>query len=314
MRRRAGLAVVTLVAVGVTGATSATNEARQPRAEIHGIEQVGDNLYLLSNPPPPAPQTMLTGGNTVAFVTTYGVVLVDTKLEGYGQDILDLVATVTDKPVTTIINTHTHYDHTGSNTEFPDTVEFVAHENTRAQMAQATCVPVTNCDAFKGANAKYLPTTTFSGRKSLFDGDDRIDLYHFGRGHTDGDTFVVFRNARTVHTGDMFQRLGLPFIDVANGNGSAVEFGSTLMRAVDGLKNVDTVIAGHHTVTVPWSTFVNFSGFFNHVLRTAQQGMASGQTVEQVVDAYVKPDEYSDLQAPAQALTTLVQNIYNESR
>ncbi len=311
MRRRTCLVIVTLVGVGFTGATY---EARQPRAEIHGIQKVAENLFLLSNPPPPAEQSMGTGGNTVAFVTTDGVVLVDTKLAGYGKDILDLVATVTDKPVTTIINTHTHFDHTGSNTEFPDTVEFVAHENTRAQMARATCQPVSNCDAFKGANAKYLPTTTFSGRKSLFEGDDRIDLYYFGRGHTDGDTFVVFRHARTVHTGDMFQRLGLPFIDVANGNGSAVEFGSTLMRAVEGIKNVDTVIAGHHTVTVPWSTFVSFSGFFNDLVHTAQHGMASGQTVEEVAGAYVKPAPYSDFQAPAPGVTTLVQNIYNESR
>jgi len=241
-------------------------------------------------------------------------VLVDTKLEGYGQDILDLVATVTDKPVTTIINTHTHYDHSGSNTEFSETVEFVAHANTRAQMAQATCNPVANCDAFKGENAQYLPSTTFTSRKSLFDGDDRVDLYHFGRGHTDGDTFVVFPAVRTVHTGDMFQRMGLPFIDVVNGNGSAVEFGSTLMRAVDGLKHVDTVIAGHHTVTLSWNDFVNFSGFFNDVLMKAKQGLASGQTVEQVVDGYVKPDRFSDFQAPPRGVTTLVQNIYNESQ
>mgnify|MGYP006966907239 CR=1 FL=1 len=44
---------------------------------------------------------------------------------------------------------------------------------------------------------------------TLFSGADQIDLYHFGRGHTDGDTFVVFRAARAMHTGDMFQRLGL---------------------------------------------------------------------------------------------------------
>jgi len=311
MKRSASLVILTLLGVVLT---AATYEARQPRSEIHSIEEVAENLYLLSNPPPPAEQSMLTGGNTVAFVTTYGVVLVDTKLEGYGQDILDLVATVTDKPVTTIINTHSHYDHSGSNTEFPDTVEFVAHENTRAQMARATCDPVMNCDAFQGENAKYLPATTFSGRKSLFDGADRIDLYHFGRGHTDGDTFVVFPAARTVHTGDMFQRMSLPFIDVANGNGSAVEFGSTLMRAADGLKNVDTVIAGHHTVTVSWDDFVNFSGFFNDVLLKAKQGIAAGQTVEQVVDAYVKPDRFGDFQAPLRGVTTLVQNIYNESR
>jgi DNA-binding beta-propeller fold protein YncE len=60
-----------------------------------------------------------------------GVVLIDTKYAGWGQEILDKVKTVTDKPVTTIINSHTHGDHTGSNTFFPATVEFIAQENTR---------------------------------------------------------------------------------------------------------------------------------------------------------------------------------------
>ncbi|MBM61564.1 MAG: hypothetical protein CL484_01300 [Acidobacteria bacterium] len=58
--------------------------------------------------------------------------LVDTRILGYGQDILAVVDQITDKPVTTIINTHTHYDHSGGNVEFPDTVDFVVHENTVA--------------------------------------------------------------------------------------------------------------------------------------------------------------------------------------
>ena len=91
------------------------------------------------------------GGNTAIFVTGSGVVLVDTKINGYGQDILAEVRRITDQPVTTIINTHNHYDHSGGNVEFSDTVNFVVHENARAQMARANCEPVTNCDAFKGA-------------------------------------------------------------------------------------------------------------------------------------------------------------------
>ena len=59
------------------------------------------------------------GGNTAVFVTANGVVLVDTKLADWGQAILDQVKTVTDKPVTHIINTHTHGDHVGSNDFFP---------------------------------------------------------------------------------------------------------------------------------------------------------------------------------------------------
>ena len=87
---------------------------------------------------------------------------------------------------------------------------------------------IKNCEAFTGEDRKYLPKTTFSTQRTLFNGPDQIDLYYFGRGHTDGDTFVVFRAARTMHTGDMMARKGLPFIDAANTNGSATAPGATL--------------------------------------------------------------------------------------
>lgn len=100
--------------------------------------------------------------------------LVDTKLPGFGRAILDKVRSVTNKPVTTVINTHTHSDHTGGNPEFPRAVEFVAHEQTKANMERM--------DAFKGENAAFRPRTTFKDRRSLLEGLDRIDLYYFGAG------------------------------------------------------------------------------------------------------------------------------------
>ena len=212
--------LVSLTTVGLALAAG-THGAQEPRPPIE-VQRITDALYMLGS-------GTTTGGNTAAFITAAGVVLVDTKLEGYGPDILAHVRRLTDKPVTTIINTHVHFDHSGSNTEFPDTVHFVAHENIRRHMARSDCQPIpTNCDDFQGENAKYLPSTTFADRLTLFaGGPDQIDLYHFGRGHTDGDTFVVFPAARTMHTGDMFQGKLLPFIDAENGNGgSAIEFGA----------------------------------------------------------------------------------------
>src|SRR5207237_6311709 len=94
------------------------------------------------------PGTHFTGANTVILVTDSGVGLVDTKLSGYGAVILQKVKKVTDKPVTTIINTHTHGDHVGSNEGFPGSVDIVAQENTKANMAKMT--------AFQGANASFL--------------------------------------------------------------------------------------------------------------------------------------------------------------
>jgi cyclase len=302
MRRAVALGTLALLGVVLT---AATYEARQARAPIV-VHEIADNLYMLASDP--AGQGMRTGGNTAVFVTSTGVTLVDTKLAGYGQDILDQVRGLTDKPVTTIINTHTHFDHTGANTEFPATVEFVAHENTRALMSRPTCEPVTNCDAFKGENEKYLPTTTFSERTTLFSGEDQIDLYYFGRGHTDGDTWVVFTAARAMHTGDMFQRKGLPFIDVENGNGSAIEFGATLAKAVEGIADVETVIPGHADAPVSWNEFVEFSDFYNDFVTQAQQGAANGRAT---AGGYTKPDRYAEFQAPEQTVSTIMEHIHN---
>ena len=116
MRRAAVLAGI--VCLGILTMAVTGPDARQNVAEI---EQVEDNLYVIKG----------GGGNTAAFVTEQGVVVVDTKLAGWGDAILDKIRSVTDKPITMIINTHTHGDHVGSNAELAPTVEVVAHENTK---------------------------------------------------------------------------------------------------------------------------------------------------------------------------------------
>ncbi len=307
MKRCTSLGILMLAGVLLTAVTYEARQA-QERADL-AVQEVGDNLYVLANAA--SVEGMGGGGNTAIFVMADGVALVDTKINGYGQDIIAHVAGITDKPITTVINTHTHFDHSGGNIELPATVDFVVHENTRAQMARPTCEPVTNCDAFKGENAKYLPRTIYSERLSLFGGPDQIDLYYFGRGHTDGDAFVVFKGARAMHTGDMFQRMALPFIDVANGNGSATEFGPTLRKAVAGVADVETVIPGHNPTPVTWADFVDFSGFYNDVVSKAQNGKAAGRSVDEVVVAYRVPAEYSGFAAPERALRTTVQHVYD---
>ena len=149
------------------------------------LQKLKDNLYLLSG----------GGGNSAAFITDLGVVLVDTKLAGWGQPLLDKLKTVTTKPVTTIINTHAHGDHTGSNEFFPTSVEIIAQENTRLNMDKL--------DAFKGVKVNYLPKLMFKEKMTIGSGKDRVDLYYFGAGHTGGDAWVVFPALRVMHAGDM---------------------------------------------------------------------------------------------------------------
>jgi glyoxylase-like metal-dependent hydrolase (beta-lactamase superfamily II) len=300
-----------LVAVGSFSIGAAAFQQAKPLPGVRAIQKLKDNLYYISGGDTTDRSTW-TGGNTAVLVTEKGVVLVDTMLAQAGRGILEQVRLVTDKPVTTIINTHTHYDHTGSNTEFPDTVEFVAHENTRANMAMATCPPVTNCDAFKGANAKYLPKRTYRDTLSLFSGKDRIDLHHFGRGHTNGDTFVVFPAVGAMHAGDMFPRSQMPLVDVSNG-GSAVDFSSSLDKAVSSIKNVDTVIGGHTPSPVSWTDFTTYAEFYREFVASARASMKNGIGAEAFAKSYRPADKFKAFLLDPQRVLGNAQAVYKES-
>jgi len=242
---------------------------------VSAPEKVADNLYMIPG----------QGGNTAAFITSDGVVIVDTKLANNGQAILDQLKTVTDKPVTHIINTHTHGDHTGSNDFFPASVDIVTQENTAANMKKMP--------AFQEESKKHgLPDRTFKDKMTLLTGKDAIDLYYFGAAHTNGDAFVVFRNIRVMHAGDVFATKGQPLIDRNNG-GSGVAYPETIRKATAAIKNVNTVITGHSTV-MKWQDFVDYGEFNKLFLDHAKASLAAGKTAEQAMADFKLPEKFKD--------------------
>ena len=250
-----------LVALAVAGAVV----AQQPQQfePIGPIVKVRNNLFMIPG----------QGGNTAVFVTRRGVVLVDTKLAGNGQAILDRVASVTDLPVTTVINTHSHFDHVGSNETFPATVDVVTHENAGATMAKDPAV--------KDIPAA-MPDRTFKDRLTIGQGPDRVELYYFGAAHTNGDAFVVFPSVRAMHAGDVYAWKAAPFIDDGNG-GSPVALPDTLEALIKTVRDVDSVIPGHMPVTT-WAGLVEFTQFSRQLLTTARAARAAGRSVDQAVN------------------------------
>jgi cyclase len=255
-----GIVVVGFVVAGVAA-------QRGPRIPPTGtIRNVRGNLYLIPG----------QGPNTLVFLTKTGVVLVDTKLPNNGEAILKQVRTITDQPVSMIINTHAHPDHTGSNDYFPASAVVVTHENTRTWMA---------ANPKTAANAAMMPDKTFTDRMTLGSGDDRIDLYYFGAGHTSGDAFVVFPAARVMAAGDQMAWKMAPLID-ANAGGSVVALPDTLERVVKGVPNVDTVIEGHGDVNT-WVGFREYARFSRALLDAAKAGM--GRRTAEEIAAELKP-------------------------
>jgi len=277
-----------LVAVGALSIAVAGQAPPGPTAQAIAaakIEKVKDNLYIVTGSG--ADDANFTGGNVAVFITDSGVTLVDTKLPGFGPTIVERVKSVTNKPITRIINTHTHSDHTGGNPFFKGKVETIVQENTKSNLARM--------DDFKGANAQFLPGKTYRDRLTIGSGKDEIDLYYFGRGHTNGDTFVVFPALRTMHAGDMFAWKALPYIDPDNG-GSVVEQPKSLAKAIATVKNVDTVINGHIPVST-WKDLQEFQSFTADFVAFAERSLKAGKSAEQAAKEYAVDPKYKGYKA-----------------
>ena len=278
---RRGMVLGLLLVLGALAVVSAQSPSPSGPMVIE-VEKVKDNLWVLRG----------GGGNTAVFVTAGGVVVVDAKNPGWGQPVLDKIKTLTDKPVVTLVNTHTHGDHVSGNVAFPASVEIVTHENTKANMEK---MPV-----FKESAGAGLPDRTFKDKLTLGKGADRIDLHYFGPGHTSGDAWVVFPAHRIVHAGDLFARKAMPFVDAANG-GSVLRYPETLMKAYNGIKDVDTIINGHMPAQSTWADLKEYADFNRDFLVFAQAQLAAGKTPEQAAAEWKVPEKYQGYSSEVRA-------------
>ncbi|HEX7284112.1 MAG TPA: MBL fold metallo-hydrolase [Vicinamibacterales bacterium] len=251
--------------------------AQQPAADAPKVvttEKVKDNLFVLRG----------GGGNTAVFVMADGVAVVDAKNPGWGAPILAEIKKLTPKPVTLLINTHTHGDHVSGNVEFPASVDVVVQENTKTNMEK---MPI-----FKDNNNNGMAKRTFTDRMTIGKGADQIDLYFFGRGHTNGDAWVVFPSHRIVHSGDIFAGKGVPLIDSNNG-GSMVEMPDTLNKAYAGLsKSVDQIINGHMPAQTTIADLKEFAQFNADLVAYGRAGLKAGKTPEQLAAEWKLPEQY----------------------
>ena len=263
-----------LIAVGALSlGMTAFQQSQQQGPKVIDVDKVKDNLFVLKG----------GGGNTAVFVTADGVIVVDAKNPGWGQPILDKIKTLSNKPVTMLINTHTHGDHVSGNVEFPATVDIVTQENTKANMEKM--------DIFKQNNGRGMAKRTFKDKMTIGKGPDQIDLYYFGPGHTNGDAWVVFPALRAVHAGDLFASKALPLVDGDNG-GSVLHYPDTLLKAHNGLKNVDTIINGHSATTTTWPDLKEYADFNKDFLTWAEAELKAGKTPQQAAGEWKLPDKY----------------------
>ena len=223
MNRR--VAVAALVSIAMLGAYVNAQFGDKP-ATLDTIK-IKDDLFVIHNDFVP--------GNTTVLVTTEGVVLVDDKFEIDHESIMAQLKKITNQPVKYVINTHYHGDHSGGNPKLQALgAQVITSQQAREKMAEIKQPGMAN--------------VTLDNSLRLFIGGKRLEVYRFGRAHTDGDIVVLFPDHRVLSAGDMFTfgDATPQLIDYAGG-GSARDWTGTL----DGTLRLefDQVVPGHGLVT-----------------------------------------------------------------
>ncbi len=236
---------------------------QEARLQIRGVK---DGLYVI-----PGFDGGQSGGNVAVRVTDDGVIIVDNKFPYSFDFINEQVRKVTDQPIKYVLDTHHHDDHSGSNADFLPTAEVIAHKNARANVVRN--------------NQPGPPRVIFADETAVFLGGAEVQMFHFGRGHTNGDAVAYFPDLRTVHTGDLIvfgQRLDgstlSPFWDFGNG-GSVLEWPATLtgLLALD----FDTVIPGHGPLLTKDDVRI-FRGKMEIVIDRVRTEIAAGATRDDI--------------------------------
>lgn len=168
---------------------------------------LGNGLFLFSG----------DGGNVTAVVDNGSALLIDSGMDSRAAELNDAVFKATMRPVTRLVNTHWHFDHTGGNVFFGSSgVTIIAQENVTKQLSSVQNVPFIGLrDGHYPQQA--LPTVTYSSTLALHQGSHRLTLANYGSAHTDGDTIIYIAPANVAVVGDIFSNAFYPIIDLASG-------------------------------------------------------------------------------------------------
>ncbi len=243
---------------------------------------VRDNIYVLQG----------SGGNIGVSIGDDGTIIVDDQFAPLTNKIAAAIAELTDRPVTFVVNSHFHYDHSDGNENFGRAGAYiVAQDNSRRRM-ESTQV-LANGRAQEAYDEVGLPKITFFDAMRFYFNGEPVDIVNTGAGHTDGDAQIYFREANVIHTGDMFVRYGLPFIDQNNGG--------TLDGMIDALFNLasliddDTIIIPGHGQLSDRNDLLDYRAMLvvvrGNLVRAKVQGLAPEEMLEtEPADGYAQPN------------------------
>ena len=242
---------------------------------------LGDNVYMLEG----------QGGNITVAVAKDGIIMVDGQYAPLHDKIKAAISAISNEPIKYLINTHYHGDHTGGNEPFAkDGVTVVSEINVKNRLAAGTTNGLTGAKV-PPAPAGALPTRTYTGAYHIRLRGRVADLKHIANAHTDGDTYVWFKAANVLSTGDTFTNGRYPNIDFANGGNIRGMIAAT--DAYMKLANAKTRIVPGHGPLADKAALTEY----RTMLLTARDRMAKVVKQGKSEDDVVAAKPFADLDA-----------------
>jgi len=272
MRTYISLALIFLIGVFPCSSQDGDVKGTTPSNTARTITmiRVTDSIYMLKG----------KGGNIGVSVGEDGILMIDNQFAPASEEILNLVRSLSEKPVQFLVNTHHHGDHTGGNKNMiANGTVVLSSDNARKRMIQgerdafnkkqdeAFSKLVKELEASgnkakavekakekskeKGADMSEFeatknayPMITFSKDMTFHYNGEKVMVFHIHNAHTDGDALVYFTESNVLHTGDVFVNGRYPFIDRENG-GDYDGYIRALSQILNIIDEETKIIPGH---------------------------------------------------------------------
>jgi cyclase len=243
------------------------------------------------------------GGNVTAIVGDGSTLLIDSGLDSRVGELTDASFKATARPVTRLVNTHWHFDHTGGNVSFgSESVTIIAQENVKRRLSSVQNVPFIGlCDGHYPTQA--LPIEIYSSSMSLRQGAQQLTLVNYGAAHTDGDTIIYIAPANIAVVGDIFSNPFYPIIDLASGG--SIDGIIDSLNEILALTDEQTKIVPGHGPVATRSNLQNYRDMLVQVRERIKVLVGAGRTMDEAVAAaptrdfdaqwgrgYVSPDVF----------------------
>ena len=246
----------TVLLAALLSLTIACAQGRFDKVEIK-VEKVTENMFMLVG----------AGGNIGISTGDDGVFMVDDQFAPLSEKIQAAIATISDKPVKFLMNTHFHGDHSGGNANFEAKgAMIVAQENVRKRLAESS--------------KDGLPVITFSDDATFYMNGNDIFLTHVHHAHTDGDALVYFTQSNVLHTGDTFFNGRFPYIDIRRGGSLEGDIAAAKKGLL--ISNDDTkIIPGHGTLATK-TDYQNYHDMLVGIQKNVSEAIQNNKTEDEV--------------------------------